>query len=193
MLRCRCATFSILKHAEATWLHRRALERASEPLSTAISYVRGCKSLICFIASDQICSRPHSRRLIGLNGMDEHMHRFRYRCRQTTPDNCFIAGHRSRWRHKITDNCFIEDYAEFRQLSNERIVNDMSCDFTPRWAWTSFLHMHPQLDIPESLLQGPWTSDMMEYLFWLIRAEARICWTNSTNGEVWNESQGVFF
>lgn len=118
--------------------------------------------------------------------MDNCGRKLSYRSRQKNPDDYFIAEYISRWRHKIADDCFIEDYAEFRQLSTQRIVKDMSCDFKPRWTWTSFLHLHPQFDIPESLLQGPWTADMVEYLFWLIRAEANIEWTNSTNGEVRN-------
>jgi hypothetical protein len=103
---------------------------------------------------------------------------------QTGMDGPFITEYRLRWRYKVKDDCFIEDFADFKRLSSDIIVKNMFFEFKPRWVWISFLHMHPQFDIPESLLQGPWTEDMVEYLFWLIRAGAKIGWTNSTNGEV---------
>jgi hypothetical protein len=40
------------------------------------------------------------------------------------------------------------------------------------------------VEIPSSLLLGPWTEDNIKLLFWLIRAGARIDWVNSTSGEV---------
>jgi hypothetical protein len=109
----------------------------------------------------------------------------RSRRRENYPDDYFIEGYRYRWRHKTIDDCFTEDYAEFRQISSTTIAEYESRDTFPSWRWTGFLHVHPDFDIPESLLQGPWTPDMVEYLFWLIRAEARIHWIKSTSGEVW--------
>jgi len=46
------------------------------------------------------------------------------------------------------------------------------------------------VEIPSSLLLGPWTEDNIKLLFWLIKAGARIDWVNSTSGEVcWNFSR----
>ena len=183
MLRCRCATLSTLRHAEEAWLHRTVLERGSEPLGKTLTYVWGYISLTCYIAPFYR-SAWHSSRLF-------HNHRatddcwYKYRSLPIASDKCFIEGYRSRWRCKTTDDCFIEDYTEFRKISNARIDSYTSRHFSTQWRWTGFLHMHPDLDIPESLLQGPWTPCMVEYLFWLIRADAKIRWTESTSGEVW--------
>lgn len=42
----------------------------------------------------------------------------------------------------------------------------------------------PGLEIPSVLLEGLWTEDSTQLLFWLARSGARIDWINSTNGEV---------
>jgi hypothetical protein len=145
--------------------------------------VRVSISLMYSIAPFNRPARHESHLLWGHRVTDECWHRSRRR--QDTLNECFIEGYRHRWRHKATDDCFTEDYTEFRQVSSVTIVEYTHRDSFPPWRWTSFLHVHPDFDIPESLLQGPWTPDMVEYLFWLTRAEARIRWTKSTSGEVW--------
>ncbi|KAE8440571.1 hypothetical protein EG329_007229 [Mollisiaceae sp. DMI_Dod_QoI] len=40
------------------------------------------------------------------------------------------------------------------------------------------------IELPQSLLSGPWDEDMLKYLFWLTKSGAGIDWLNSTNGEV---------
>ena len=82
----------------------------------------------------------------------------------------------------MTDDRFLEDYNDFQELSSVTTIPDIHT--RPQWRWTGFLKMHPNLDIPGTLLQGPWTPEMVEYLFWLTRADARIHWTESTTGEV---------
>jgi len=135
------------------------------------------------IASFNRSSRHESHLSRGHRVTDECWHRSTQR--QDTPNECFIEGYRYRWRYKASDDCFTEDYTEFRRVSSVTIVEYTNRDSFPPWRWTSFLHVHPDFDIPESLLQGPWTPDMVEYLFWLVRADARIRWTKSTSGEVW--------
>lgn len=43
---------------------------------------------------------------------------------------------------------------------------------------------HPWLEIPHSLLRGPWSEERLKHLFWFVRAGAEIRWTDSTSGEV---------
>ncbi|KUJ23528.1 uncharacterized protein LY89DRAFT_635836 [Mollisia scopiformis] len=40
------------------------------------------------------------------------------------------------------------------------------------------------IEIPSSLLSGPWNEDTLKYLFWLITSGASIDWCHTTSGEV---------
>ncbi|CZR51543.1 uncharacterized protein PAC_01420 [Phialocephala subalpina] len=40
------------------------------------------------------------------------------------------------------------------------------------------------IEMPQSLLSGPWDEDMLKYLFWLRKSGAGIDWLSSTSGEV---------
>lgn len=40
------------------------------------------------------------------------------------------------------------------------------------------------VEIPHSLLLGPWTEDMTQYLYWLAKSGATVNWVTSTSGEV---------
>ena len=39
-------------------------------------------------------------------------------------------------------------------------------------------------EIPQSLLLGPWTEEMIRYLYWLVKSGATLNWLTSTSGEV---------
>lgn len=79
---------------------------------------------------------------------------------------------------------FDGQYAEFLQLTHPEAAREEGMTTGPTFRWQTPLKIHPQTEIPESLLRGPWSPDMVMYLFWLIRAGARIDYSASTNGEV---------
>lgn len=39
-------------------------------------------------------------------------------------------------------------------------------------------------EIPHNLLLGPWTDDMVQFLYWLVKSGATLSWDKSTSGEV---------
>jgi hypothetical protein len=79
---------------------------------------------------------------------------------------------------------FDGQYAEFLKLTDPEAARNEGVTTRPTFRWESPLKIHPQTEMPESLLRGPWSPDMVMYLFWLIRAGARIDYSASTNGEV---------
>ncbi|OBT79833.1 hypothetical protein VF21_01598 [Pseudogymnoascus sp. 05NY08] len=79
---------------------------------------------------------------------------------------------------------FDEQYAEFLRLTDPEAAREEGMTTSPTFRWKIPLKIHPQTEIPESLLRGPWSPDMVMYLFWLTRAGARIDYSASTNGEV---------
>jgi hypothetical protein len=50
--------------------------------------------------------------------------------------------------------------------------------------WERNTDVSDGVEIPSSLLLGPWTDDMIKHLFWLNKSGASIDWINSTSGEV---------
>lgn len=79
---------------------------------------------------------------------------------------------------------FDGQYAEFLQLTHPDAAREEGMTARPTFKWKTPLKIHPQTELPESLLRGPWSPDMVMYLFWLIRAGASINYSESTNGEV---------
>lgn len=79
---------------------------------------------------------------------------------------------------------FDEQYAEFLRLTDPEAAREEGMTTRPTFRWETPLKIHPRTEIPESLLRGPWSPDMVMYLFWLTRAGARIDYSESTNGEV---------
>jgi hypothetical protein len=79
---------------------------------------------------------------------------------------------------------FDEQYAEFLLLTHPEAAREEGMTTRPTFRWKTPLKTHPQAEIPESLLRGPWSPDMVMYLFWLTRAGATIDYSASTNGEV---------
>jgi hypothetical protein len=80
-----------------------------------------------------------------------------------------------RWWKKTTDDKFFDDFSQFVEVSKAKYE---------RWHWSGLLFVHPYVEIPDSLLQGPWTEEMMLHLYWMIRASATIRWEESTSSEV---------
>lgn len=73
-----------------------------------------------------------------------------------------------------------EDFADFSATCLEE-------DGGSLWEtsnWESPSEIAYGVEIPISLLSGPWTDDMIKHLFWLVRSGARIDWVQSTLGEV---------
>lgn len=79
---------------------------------------------------------------------------------------------------------FDEQYAEFLQLTHPEAPREEGMATRPAFRWKTPLKIHTQTEMPESLLRGPWSTDMVMYLFWLVRAGAKIDYSASTNGEV---------
>jgi hypothetical protein len=50
--------------------------------------------------------------------------------------------------------------------------------------WERNTDVSDGIEIPDSLLQGPWTEDKIKYLFWLVKSGAEVDWVTSTSGEV---------
>jgi hypothetical protein len=86
--------------------------------------------------------------------------------------------------HDSEHQIFDRQYAEFLQLTHPETAREECMTKRPMYRWGTPLGIHPQTEIPESLLRGPWSPDMIKYLFWLTRAGARIDYSASTNGEV---------
>jgi len=40
------------------------------------------------------------------------------------------------------------------------------------------------VELPHTILRGPWTKETIEYLFWVMDAGGELNWTTSTTGEV---------
>ncbi len=81
-------------------------------------------------------------------------------------------------------NSFEDDFRNFCSLVQ-------ASDSEPQWNLDSLLQIsqgclviHPETEIPDYLLRGPWTEDMVMHLFWFARAGARINLLYSTSGEV---------
>jgi len=51
-------------------------------------------------------------------------------------------------------------------------------------SWAGNTDVADDVEIPNSLLLGPWTDEMIKQLFWLIKSGAEIGWLYSTSGEV---------
>jgi hypothetical protein len=75
---------------------------------------------------------------------------------------------------------FNKDFASFSAFMQERDGGSiwLSCN------WDVNKDVAEGVEIPTSLLLGPWTEDDIRFLFWLVKAGAQIDWLNSTSGEV---------
>lgn len=74
-----------------------------------------------------------------------------------------------------------DDYAELDPLLNG--LNDNTTIRTST-SWISYADVGPGVEIPRSLLVGPWDEEMTKRLYWLVKNNAQIDWISSTSGEV---------
>lgn len=50
--------------------------------------------------------------------------------------------------------------------------------------WDTNKDLARGVEIPHSLLCGPWSEEKVRYLYWIIKSGGHIDWHSSTNGEV---------
>jgi hypothetical protein len=75
---------------------------------------------------------------------------------------------------------FNNDFAGFSKFTRKR-------DGGAPWedcSWNVNTDVADGVEIPNSLLLGPWTDEMIKHLFWIKKSGASIDWLNSTSGEV---------
>lgn len=85
------------------------------------------------------------------------------------------------------DHEFAQLTASVQGYLDKRIVHRSGNHRIPRIRLNNRLRMHPATQIPESLLKGPWTSEMQKHLAFLVRADPRIDWIDTTDGETLSE------
>ncbi|PMD27778.1 hypothetical protein NA56DRAFT_640553 [Hyaloscypha hepaticicola] len=78
---------------------------------------------------------------------------------------------------------FDNDFTSFSEFTQERDRFSIRRHYN----WDVNRDLAAGVEIPSSLLLGPWTEDSIKLLFWLIKAGARIDWVGSTSGEVARE------
>lgn len=61
----------------------------------------------------------------------------------------------------------------------------MHSNSRPTGSHIGLLRAHPLVEIPDSVLHGPWSEEKVKRLFWITRAGVQIRWTDSTTGEVY--------
>lgn len=52
------------------------------------------------------------------------------------------------------------------------------------FSWVTYVDVASNVEIPQSLLLGPWTEEMTRHLYWLVKGGAQFDWLTSTTGEV---------
>lgn len=50
--------------------------------------------------------------------------------------------------------------------------------------WDTNKGLAKSVEIPHSLLRGPWSEEKVRYLYWITKSGGHIDWHSSTNGEV---------
>jgi hypothetical protein len=75
---------------------------------------------------------------------------------------------------------FEADFQTFTTYITQ-VEQNTSCDDVN---WNTCADVALGINIPESLLSGPWTEEKIRYLFWMTKSGARIDWLISTSGEV---------
>jgi hypothetical protein len=74
-------------------------------------------------------------------------------------------------------DCFNKDFDLFSDFCLRQALHITVC-------YKETADVETGVEIPESLLLGPWTEDQLKELFWLVKGGARINWRTSTGGEV---------
>lgn len=73
---------------------------------------------------------------------------------------------------------FVEDFTAFSSYS--RNLHNFNLNHN----WATYFDVANGLEIPQSLLLGPWTEEMTKFLYWLVKGGAGLDWLTSTSGEV---------
>lgn len=75
---------------------------------------------------------------------------------------------------------FERDFRGFSRLAAQRDGNwPLKCCI-----WSLDSDLADDVEIPNSLLLGPWSEELIKYLFWAVKSGARVHWLKSTSGEV---------
>lgn len=97
----------------------------------------------------------------------------------------------SRWAGQISDDLLQTDFSIIQASAGSRLEEIKLDNIHDLYAFpeelNGLLHVHAETQIPESILNGPWTLEMEEHLHYLVRARASIDWINSTAGEIAEE------
>ncbi|KAI9730145.1 MAG: magnesium ion transporter [Claussenomyces sp. TS43310] len=155
LFRCRWASLQILQRAESAWLRRAASVKRS------------------VVIGQQLIDPPDSVISDQWEGSADD-----------------ALQHRSsiwRWIDKDKDDLFEADY---EYMCN--VATGLQCAEMESLPWIpappqpprGLLSIRSATEIPESLLKGPWTTEMVKHLFWFARAGAQVDWLDSTSGEV---------
>jgi hypothetical protein len=73
---------------------------------------------------------------------------------------------------------FEEDFSAFSTYESRNSDEEFS------FQWLTYGDVSQDLEIPQSLLLGPWDEETTRFLFWLVKGGAQLEWLNSTSGEV---------
>lgn len=117
-----------------------------------------------------VCSSPEQRSTQSSEGTRSHRGKFL-----------------SRWAGQFSDHLFIADLDFARALARDELAalnhNESAPVTELPEELNGLLHVHAKTLVPESLLLGPWTAEMEEHLYFLVRSRATIDWINTTAGE----------
>jgi hypothetical protein len=75
---------------------------------------------------------------------------------------------------------FEEDFMAFSNYVERQIENRTSVFYK----WDTYIDFAGGVEIPRSLLLGPWTEEMIRHLYWMVKGGAQLNWLTSTSGEV---------
>lgn len=80
---------------------------------------------------------------------------------------------------KMPSAYFAEDFMRFSNSVLQR-------DFSRRKdaCWDTYIGITAGVEIPHTLLLGPWTEETMMHLYWMVKSGAQLDWITSTAGEV---------
>jgi len=83
---------------------------------------------------------------------------------------------------------FEQDFNSFSDIILSKNISMLQCT-----SWDTYMDVEEGVEIPPSLLTGPWTEEMIKYLFWMVKSGARLEWLTSTSGEVRSISAPLTF
>jgi len=119
-------------------------------------------------ASQSICElTPCLAPILNIDGTDFHVP-------QSMEEDPGI-----RLTRKEPSSFFDEDFSTF-----SNIVQNNDASFLENTSWDTYKEVEDEVDFPDTLLLGPWTEDMIRYLYWLVKSGARLEWLANNSGEV---------